>query len=84
MKRYEIYILYCSCLKCCGILSQLYVSGFHLDQKNLNLGDQSTLIEFQKLATSLSVRVILYLKVHIILCLIHNHILPYLKHVPIK
>ena len=48
MKSYEIYILYCSCLKCCGILSQLYVSGFHIDQKNLNLGDQSTLIEFHK------------------------------------
>ena len=53
MKSYEIHILYCSCLKGCGILSQLYVSGFHLNQKNLNLGGQSTLIEFQKPAMSL-------------------------------
>ena len=72
MKSYDIHILYCLCLKCCGILSQLYVSGFHLNQKNLCLGDQSTLIKFLKPVTSLSARVILYLKVHIIQCLVHN------------
>ena len=58
MKNYEIYILYCSCLKYCDILSQLYVPDFHLNQKNLSLGDQSDLNEFQKLATSLTVKVI--------------------------